>query len=248
MLLAVGLLVATWLVDTGLDLSNAAYPAPSVAALLTVWVVTVLPGVVLLGGASFALGTLWPRRATMLKLAVLIIWVALFAVDTTHFPTWFAYWNPTSTSLAAASEQQMVQTFQLHGQTLAAAQEGQTHLPDLQPWLLPHVGLVGPNGAGKTTLMRILATLVPPSSGKAHWNGKDMRTEGQAVRRVLGYLPQEFGVYPEFSGRQFLRYLAGMKGLPADLARRRTDEVLELVNLEDAANRKLGSYSGGMKQ
>ncbi|MFI5268632.1 MAG: ABC transporter ATP-binding protein, partial [Chloroflexota bacterium] len=110
------------------------------------------------------------------------------------------------------------------------------------------LGLVGPNGAGKTTLMRILATLVPPSSGTARWDGHDIQRNGQAVRRVLGYLPQEFGVYPEFSARQFLRYLAGMKGLRADMARRRTDEVVELVNLEGDADRKLGSYSGGMKQ
>jgi ABC-type multidrug transport system ATPase subunit len=110
------------------------------------------------------------------------------------------------------------------------------------------VGLVGPNGAGKTTLMRIIATLVPPTGGAVRWDGKDIRTEGPAVRRVLGYLPQEFGAYPEFSARQFLRYLAALKGLPPALARRRVDEVLELVNLEAEADRRLSGYSGGMKQ
>jgi ABC-2 type transport system ATP-binding protein len=114
-----------------------------------------------------------------------------------------------------------------------------------EPGLL---GLVGPNGAGKTTLMRMIATLLDPTEGTITWNGEDIRAHGQALRQVLGYLPQEFGIYPEFSGRQFLQYLAAMKGLPPSLARRRVDEVLELVNLEQVADRKLPTYSGGMKQ
>jgi ABC-2 type transport system ATP-binding protein len=114
-----------------------------------------------------------------------------------------------------------------------------------EPGLL---GLVGPNGAGKTSLMRMIATLLEPTEGTITWNGQDVRTQGQAVRQVLGYLPQEFGVYPEFTGRQFLRYLAAMKGLPTSIAHRRVDEVLELTNLERVADRKLPTYSGGMKQ
>jgi ABC-type multidrug transport system ATPase subunit len=114
-----------------------------------------------------------------------------------------------------------------------------------EPGLL---GLVGPNGAGKTTLMRMIATLLDPTEGTISWNGEDIRTHGEALRQVLGYLPQEFGIYPEFSGRQFLRYLAAMKGLPKPLAQQRVDEVLELVNLEQVADRKLPTYSGGMKQ
>jgi ABC-2 type transport system ATP-binding protein len=110
------------------------------------------------------------------------------------------------------------------------------------------VGLVGPNGAGKTTLLRMVATLLKPTSGSVLWNGRDVGSHGMEVRRVLGYLPQEFGIYPEFTGRQFLRYLAAMKGLPTSLARRRVDEVLELVHLEPAADRRLTTYSGGMKQ
>jgi ABC-2 type transport system ATP-binding protein len=110
------------------------------------------------------------------------------------------------------------------------------------------VGLVGPNGAGKTTLMRILVTLIPPTAGKITWNGKDIRRDAQAIRQVLGYLPQEFGLYEEFSAREFLRYLAAMKGLPDAAARRRVDELIELVNLERDADRKLQTYSGGMKQ
>ncbi len=110
------------------------------------------------------------------------------------------------------------------------------------------VGLVGPNGAGKTTLMRIIATLLPATSGTVQWAGHDARTEGQAIRRVLGYLPQHFGVYPEFTGRQFLRYLGAMKGLTRGAARHRADEVLELVNLQQEADRRLGTFSGGMLQ
>ena len=110
------------------------------------------------------------------------------------------------------------------------------------------LGLVGPNGAGKTTLMRMIATLLEPTEGTIRWNGQDIRTHGEALRQVLGYLPQEFGIYPEFTGRQFLRYLAAMKGLPKSLAHRRVDEVLEIVNLEQVADRKLPTYSGGMKQ
>jgi ABC-type multidrug transport system ATPase subunit len=110
------------------------------------------------------------------------------------------------------------------------------------------VGLVGPNGAGKTTLMRITATLLEPTEGSVRWNGQSTHSHGRALRQVLGYLPQEFGIYPEFTGRQFLRYLAAMKGLPKDLAARRVDEVLELVHLEREADRRLPTYSGGMKQ
>jgi ABC-2 type transport system ATP-binding protein len=110
------------------------------------------------------------------------------------------------------------------------------------------LGLVGPNGAGKTTLMRILATLIPPTQGAVTWNGLDTRVQAGVIRRVLGYLPQEFGLYEEFSARQMLRYLGAMKGLPGALARRRADELIELVNLEKDADRRLGTYSGGMKQ
>jgi ABC-2 type transport system ATP-binding protein len=110
------------------------------------------------------------------------------------------------------------------------------------------LGLVGPNGAGKTTLMRMIATLLSPTEGRILWNGQDIRTHGREFRQVLGYLPQDFGIYPEFTGRQFLRYLAAMKGLPSSLAHRRVDEMLSMVNLEEAADRKLPTYSGGMKQ
>ena len=110
------------------------------------------------------------------------------------------------------------------------------------------LGLVGPNGAGKTTLMRMIATLLEPTEGTIRWNGQDIRTHGQALRQVLGYLPQDFGIYPEFTGRQFLRYLAAMKGLPSPLLNQRVDQVIEIVDLEQAADYKLPTYSSGMKQ
>jgi ABC-type multidrug transport system ATPase subunit len=110
------------------------------------------------------------------------------------------------------------------------------------------LGLVGPNGAGKSTLMRILATLLEPTSGTARWHGFDCQTDGRAIRQVLGYLPQEFGLYPQLTGRQFLRYLAALKGIPSELAALRVDEVLEQVHLTADAGRRLATYSGGMKQ
>ena len=110
------------------------------------------------------------------------------------------------------------------------------------------IGLVGPNGAGKTSLMRIIATLSQPTTGSILWNGQNIQHQGGVLRQTLGYLPQSFGVYPEFTGRKFLRYLAELKGLPTTLARQRVEEVLEMTNLTQVAGQKLGAYSGGMKQ
>lgn len=110
------------------------------------------------------------------------------------------------------------------------------------------LGLLGPNGAGKSTLMRILATLAPASTGRVTWNGADIAAKPDAIRDVLGYLPQDFGVYPNLNAIEFLDYLAAAKGLDARSARTRALELLELVNLSDAMHRPLGGYSGGMRQ
>jgi ABC-2 type transport system ATP-binding protein len=110
------------------------------------------------------------------------------------------------------------------------------------------LGLLGPNGAGKSTLMRILATITQPSSGRVLWNGSDIKQDPDALRTVLGYLPQDFGIYPNLSAREFLEYLAAVKGLDAADARKRIAELLELVNLADAARRPLAGFSGGMRQ
>lgn len=115
----------------------------------------------------------------------------------------------------------------------------------LQPGVL---GLLGPNGAGKSTLMRILATTTKPTSGTAHWNGTDIRKNPDAIREILGYLPQDFGIYPNLSAVEFLQYIAAIKGIEAGPAKRRITELLALVNLGEARKRPLGSYSGGMKQ
>ncbi|MFP5229943.1 MAG: ABC transporter ATP-binding protein [Acidobacteriota bacterium] len=110
------------------------------------------------------------------------------------------------------------------------------------------VGLLGPNGAGKTTLMNILATITRATEGRVTWNGVDVASEPNALRAVLGYLPQDFGVYPNLSAQEFLEYLAAVKGLDATAARRRIDQLLNVVNLADVRGRRLGGFSGGMKQ
>jgi ABC-2 type transport system ATP-binding protein len=116
---------------------------------------------------------------------------------------------------------------------------------DIGPGVL---GLLGPNGAGKSTLMNILATITQASIGRVLWNGDDIARHPDRLRRVLGYLPQDFGVYPNLSAREFLAYLAAVKGVPAAPAKKRIDELLELLNLSNAADRALGGYSGGMRQ
>jgi ABC-2 type transport system ATP-binding protein len=110
------------------------------------------------------------------------------------------------------------------------------------------LGLLGPNGAGKTTLMSILATITKPTSGTIRWNGTDLAADPNAIRSVLGYLPQDFGVYPNLNAVEFLEYLAAVKGLDGTTARRRIDELLNLVNLTDVRKRPLGGYSGGMRR
>jgi len=110
------------------------------------------------------------------------------------------------------------------------------------------LGLLGPNGAGKSTLMRILATVTGKTGGTVTWNGVDIAKHPDDLRQVLGYLPQDFGVYPNLNAREFLEYIAAIKGLDAKSTKRRIDELLQLVNLADAAKHPLGGYSGGMKQ
>ncbi len=110
------------------------------------------------------------------------------------------------------------------------------------------LGLLGPNGAGKSTLMRILATLAKPSAGRVRWKGVDVAADPDAVRATLGYLPQDFGVYPALSAREFLGFLAAVKGLHGREADARVDACLQQVGLADAADRRLGEFSGGMRQ
>lgn len=107
-------------------------------------------------------------------------------------------------------------------------------------------GLLGANGAGKTTLMRILCGILIPDSGTVTCDGMDVETE--EYREMLGYLPQEFGYYPEFSGRDFLLYMSAVKGMRKKEALKKTEELIELVGLKDAGRKKVRTYSGGMKQ
>ena len=116
---------------------------------------------------------------------------------------------------------------------------------ELKPGVL---GLLGPNGAGKSTLMNILTTITRPTLGTVRWNGVDIAQQPNALRAVLGYLPQDFGVYPNLNPVEFLEYLAAVKGIDSAAARRRIDELLELVNLTEARKRALGGFSGGMRQ
>jgi ABC-2 type transport system ATP-binding protein len=116
--------------------------------------------------------------------------------------------------------------------------------------VLPGVfGLLGPNGAGKTTLMKILATLLEPDSGAAEMNGIDLINDRHGTRRILGYLPQEFGLYPTFTAEQMLDYFAKLKGVWNRKERRALiDALLERVNLSEARKQRVGGFSGGMRQ
>jgi ABC-type multidrug transport system ATPase subunit len=126
---------------------------------------------------------------------------------------------------------------------------GQRALDGFSLTMKPGVlGLLGPNGAGKTTLMTILATITRATAGRVLWNGVDVAREPDAIRAVLGYLPQDFGVYPKLNAVEFLEYLAAVKGLDAATVKRRVAELLELVNLTEVRKLALGGFSGGMKQ
>ena len=109
-------------------------------------------------------------------------------------------------------------------------------------------GLLAPNGAGKTTLIKMLTTLLFPTSGQILWEGEDIHALDEEYRGLLGYLPQEFGYYPGYTPRQFLRYVAALQCIPRKEADQRISELLELVGLSDAEHKKMRQLSGGMRQ
>lgn len=107
-------------------------------------------------------------------------------------------------------------------------------------------GLLGANGAGKTTLMRMLCGILKPTSGEVTFNG--INTQSEEYRDILGYLPQDFGYYPDFTALEFLCYIGSLKGLDKMSAKRKALEMLDVTNLTDVKNKKIKTYSGGMKQ
>lgn len=107
-------------------------------------------------------------------------------------------------------------------------------------------GLLGANGAGKTTLMRMICGILKPTSGEVNFNGIDVSEEN--YRDAMGYLPQDFGYYPEFSAQDFMYYMASLKGLTKSQAKTKTKELLEIVSLSEVAKKKIKTFSGGMKQ
>lgn len=109
-------------------------------------------------------------------------------------------------------------------------------------------GLLGANGAGKTTLMRMLCAILESTSGEVLLDGQDVISMGADYRNVLGYLPQDFGYYPNYTAMEFLMYIAALKGIPKKIARQRAKQLLEEVGLSNVANKKVATFSGGMKQ
>jgi len=110
------------------------------------------------------------------------------------------------------------------------------------------LGLLGPNGAGKSTLMKIIATISKPTRGTVFLNGKDIVKNPDYIRKTLGYLPQDFGVYPNLNAYEFLEYIAAMKGVGGKGLKQRIEMLLDGVNLMADAKKPIGTYSGGMKQ
>lgn len=120
---------------------------------------------------------------------------------------------------------------------------------DISARLAPGVyGLLGANGAGKTTLMRMICGVLKPTSGSIRLNGKKIEELGEWYYAQLGYMPQDFGFYPDFTVREFMLYMAAVKGLAPKEAGARTEELLDMVNLTDTADKKIKFCSGGMKQ
>ena len=122
-------------------------------------------------------------------------------------------------------------------------------LNDISLTLKPGIyGLLGANGAGKTTLFRIICRLMEPTHGSIKFNGKNVNQQAEAYRTNLGFLPQDFSYYPDFTGMRFMLYIAALKGLNNTVAKKRSLELLKQVGLEEMKDIKIRKYSGGMKQ
>lgn len=124
-----------------------------------------------------------------------------------------------------------------------------TAVEDVSLRITPGVwGLLGANGAGKTTLMRMIAGIMEPSSGEIRYNGIPIKELKESYRDIFGYLPQDFGFYPEFSVKDYLEYVAALKGLTAKDSKRKIEELLERLTLSHVKNKKIAKLSGGMKR
>lgn len=138
---------------------------------------------------------------------------------------------------------------QLELQSITKVYEHTPVLKNINEVLTPGVyGLLGANGSGKTTLFRIICGIIGASSGEILFNGKNIADQQNDFRTILGFLPQDFSYYPEFSGLDLMLYIAALKGLNTQVAKRRCHELLELVGLADVKKKKIKKYSGGMKQ
>lgn len=109
-------------------------------------------------------------------------------------------------------------------------------------------GLLGPNGAGKSTLMKQIVTVTNPTSGKILYNGKDIKSLDDEYRAIVGYLPQDFDAYKNFKAKDFLMYMAALKGMDKETSKKRVDELLKLVGLSEVSNKLVSKFSGGMKR
>ena len=109
-------------------------------------------------------------------------------------------------------------------------------------------GLLGANGSGKTTLMRMMCAILEVTSGEVLFDGENVTDMGADYRNILGYLPQDFGYYPNYSAAEFLQYISALKGIPRDIAGQRIKELLEVVDLSHVSSKKIKTFSGGMKQ
>ena len=126
---------------------------------------------------------------------------------------------------------------------------GKTAIRSFSASLKPGVyGMLGPNGAGKTTLMRMICGLIKPDSGKIFYDEKPIRNLGEQYRKVLGYLPQNFGFYPSFTVQRYMEYISSLKGLNSNFSKRKIHEILGIVGLLEVRKSKISSLSGGMRQ